>query len=103
MTVMKMKEIRLKETDHLHHELAEQQKHLFTLRTQSVTEKLEDPSQLRKARRAIARLKTVLHQRELEAVKPASITAAVAVAPAASAKAAPAKAKVPRTKKASVK
>jgi large subunit ribosomal protein L29 len=66
---MKMKEIRLKETDHLRHELAEQQKHLFTLRTQSVTEKLEDPSQLSKARRAIARLKTVLHQRELEAAK----------------------------------
>ncbi len=44
---MKMKEIREKETDHLQHELAEQQKHLFTLRTQSVTEKLEDPSQLR--------------------------------------------------------
>ncbi len=66
---MKMKEIRLKETDHIRHELAEQQKHLFTLRTQSVTEKLEDPSQLGKARKAIARLKTVLHQRELEAAK----------------------------------
>jgi large subunit ribosomal protein L29 len=101
MIVMKMKEIRLKETDHLLHELAEQQKHLFTLRTQSVTEKLEDPSQLRKARRAIARLKTVLHQRELEATKPASVTAVVA--PAASVKAAPAKAKAPRTKKASTK
>ncbi|MGD0461765.1 MAG: 50S ribosomal protein L29 [Tepidisphaeraceae bacterium] len=66
---MKMKEIRLKETDHIRLELAEQQKHLFTLRTQSVTEKLEDPSQLGKARKAIARLKTVLHQRELEAAK----------------------------------
>jgi large subunit ribosomal protein L29 len=98
---MKMKEIRLKETDHLHHELAEQQKHLFTLRTQSVTEKLEDPSQLRKARRAIARLKTVLHQRALEAAKPASVTAVVA--PAAFVKASPAKAKAPRTKKASAK
>jgi large subunit ribosomal protein L29 len=72
---MKMKEIRLKETDHLRHELAEQQKHLFTLRTQSVTEKLEDPSQLGKARKEIARLKTVLHQRELEAAKSASANA----------------------------
>jgi large subunit ribosomal protein L29 len=68
---MTLKEIREKETDHIRHELAEQQKHLFTLRTQSVTEKLEDPSQLTKARKAIARLKTVLRQRELEAGKSA--------------------------------
>jgi large subunit ribosomal protein L29 len=66
---MKTKEIRDKETDHLLHELTEQQKHLFTLRTQSVTEKLEDPSQLHKARKTIARLKTILRQRELEAAK----------------------------------
>jgi large subunit ribosomal protein L29 len=69
---MKMKEIREKETGHLLHELSEQQKHLFTLRTQSVTEKLEDPSQLHKARKEIARLKTVLRQREMEAAKPAA-------------------------------
>jgi len=69
---MKMKEIKEKETDHLVHELGEQRKQLFTLRTQSVTEKLEDPTQLRKARRAIARLKTVLRQRELEAAKSAT-------------------------------
>jgi large subunit ribosomal protein L29 len=69
---MKMKEIREKETGHLLHELSEQQKHLFTLRTQSVTEKLEDPSQLHKARKEIARLKTVLRQREMDAAKPAA-------------------------------
>jgi large subunit ribosomal protein L29 len=69
---MKMKEIREKETGHLLHELSEQQKHLFTLRTQSVTEKLEDPSQLHKASKEIARLKTVLRQREMEAAKPAA-------------------------------
>jgi large subunit ribosomal protein L29 len=69
---MKMKEIREKETGHLLHELSEQQKHLFTLRTQSVTEKLEDPSQLHKARKEIARLKTVLRQREMEAAKTAA-------------------------------
>jgi len=68
---MKMKEIREKETDHLLHELTEQQKQLFTLRTQSVTEKLEDPSQLPKARKTIARLKTVLRQREIAGAKPA--------------------------------
>jgi large subunit ribosomal protein L29 len=64
---MKLKEMREKETGHLLHELGEQQKQLFTLRTQSVTEKLEDPSQLRKARKEIARVKTILRQRDIEA------------------------------------
>jgi large subunit ribosomal protein L29 len=68
---MTLKEIREKETDHIRHELAEQQKHLFTLRTQSVTEKLEDPSQLRKARKEIARIKTILREREVAAAKTA--------------------------------
>ena len=64
---MKMKEIREKQTEHLQHELAEKQKHLFELRSQAVTEKLEDPSQLTKTRRDIARMKTALRQRESEA------------------------------------
>lgn len=63
---MKTKEIREKQTEHVKHELAEKQKHLFDLRSQAVTEKLEDPSQLRKTRTDIARLKTVLRERELE-------------------------------------
>ena len=66
---MKMKELRDKEAEHLKHELVEQQKHLFHLRSQAVTEKLEDPSQLGKTRRDIARIKTVQRQRELEQKK----------------------------------
>jgi large subunit ribosomal protein L29 len=66
---MKIKEIRQHEKDQILHELAEQQKHLYALRTQSVTEKLEDPSQLKKARKTIARIKTVLRQRGVEAAK----------------------------------
>ena len=62
---MKIKELREKENDALLQELSEKQKHLFTLRSQAVTEKLEDPSQLRKARRDIARIKTILREREL--------------------------------------
>jgi large subunit ribosomal protein L29 len=73
---MKMKDIREKEAEQLRHELAEQQKQLFTLRTQSVTEKLEDPSQIRKARKSIAQIKTVLRQQELEAAKSAKNAAA---------------------------
>ena len=66
---MKIKEIREKETEHLRHELGERQKHLFDLRSQAVTEKLEDPSQIGKTRRDIARIKTILRQRELEQQK----------------------------------
>ncbi len=64
---MTVKEIREKETGHLTEELAERQKHLFDLRSQAVTEKLEDPTQLRKTRKEIAQMQTILRQRELEA------------------------------------
>ena len=66
---MTTKEIQEKETVQLGHELTERQKHLFDLRSQAVTEKLEDPSQLRKTKKDIARIKTVLRQRELESAK----------------------------------
>ena len=65
----KAKELRERETQHLTAELAEKQKHMFDLRSQAVTEKLEDPSQLKKTRKEIARIKTVLRQRELETSK----------------------------------
>ncbi len=77
---MTVKEIREKETNHLTEELAEKRRHLFDLRSQAVTEKLEDPTQLRKTRKEIAQMHTVLRQRELEAQpkreKPATTTAA---------------------------
>ena len=66
---MTTKEIREKETTQLNHELVERQKHMFDLRSQAVTEKLEDPSQLGKTRKDIARIKTVIRQRELEQQK----------------------------------
>jgi len=49
--------------------LADRQKHLFDLRCQTVTEKLEDPTQLGKTRRDIAQLKTILRQRETASAK----------------------------------
>jgi large subunit ribosomal protein L29 len=61
---MSLKEQREKESNVLERELKEQQKHLFDLRSQAVTEKLEDPSQIRKTRREIAQLKTILRERE---------------------------------------
>jgi large subunit ribosomal protein L29 len=64
---MTIKEIRDKQDDQLQAELLEKTRHLFDLRSQAVTEKLEDPSQLGKARRDIARIRTVLRQRALAA------------------------------------
>jgi len=66
---MKIKEIRDKETEAILAELKDRQKHLFDLRSQAVTKKLEDPSLLRKTRLDIARMKTVLRERELAAKK----------------------------------
>lgn len=63
---MTNKEIRDKQTEALQHELTDRQKHLFELRSQAVTEKLEDPSQLRKTRKQIARIKTIIRERELQ-------------------------------------
>ena len=75
---MDLKEEREKETVQLERELKDKQKHLFDLRSQSVTEKLEDPTQLRKTRKDIARLKTILRQREIEASKKQQQPAAAA-------------------------
>jgi large subunit ribosomal protein L29 len=61
---MSLKETRDKETVQLERELKEKQKHLFDLRSQAVTEKLEDPTQLGKTKREIAQLKTILRERE---------------------------------------
>lgn len=66
---MTAKELKEKETDVLALELTNQTKHLFDLRSQATTEKLEDPTQIGKTRRTIARIKTLLHQRTLETAK----------------------------------
>lgn len=60
---MKLEEIRSMKTDELHDELERLRRHMFDLRSQAVTEKLEDPTQITKARKDIARLLTVLQQR----------------------------------------
>lgn len=52
--------------------LAETQHNLFRLRLQSETERLEAPSEIIKAKREIARIKTILRLRELEQAKTAT-------------------------------
>ena len=49
--------------------LKETQENLFRLRLQSETEKLEAPSEIIKAKREIARIKTILRERELERIR----------------------------------
>jgi len=60
---MKIKDMRELKNDELHGELDRLRRHLFDLRSQRVTEKLEDPSQLRKTKSDIARVLTVLSER----------------------------------------
>jgi len=49
--------------------LREVQNNLFRLRLQSETERLEAPSEIVKAKREVARIKTILRLREIEREK----------------------------------
>ncbi len=60
---MKISDLRELKTEELHAELDRLRRHLFDLRSQSVTEKLEDATQLGKTRRDIARVFTILKER----------------------------------------
>jgi large subunit ribosomal protein L29 len=60
---MKIGELREMKTLELHAELDRLRRHLFDLRSQAVTEKLENPHQLKETRKGIARVSTVLRER----------------------------------------
>lgn len=64
---MKIEEVKKLSNDEIGIELERQRREMFDLRSQAVTEKLADPTQLTKAKRDVARMLTVLRQRELEA------------------------------------
>ena len=53
----------------LEHRLAERRQELFNLRFQSVTGALENSSRLKLTEREIARILTVVHEREAQAQK----------------------------------
>ena len=59
-------ELRELTDDELEHRLAERRQELFNLRFQSVTGALENPAHLKLARREIARILTVVNEREAE-------------------------------------
>jgi large subunit ribosomal protein L29 len=63
---MKIGEIRQMSNDELQSELDRLRRHLFDLRSQSVTEKLEDPTQITKGRRDVARILTILRERQMQ-------------------------------------
>ncbi len=60
---MKAKQLREMSQDELAQSLEELEKRLFELRSQAVTEKLENSKAIVNARREVARVKTVLHER----------------------------------------
>jgi large subunit ribosomal protein L29 len=70
----KLKEIRDRGSEDLRKEIEEKRRHLFDLRSQAVTEKLEDPSQLKKTRKEIARILTILREREVSDRKESKAT-----------------------------
>lgn len=59
---MKPKQLREMSVDELETTLQDLEKRLFDLRSQAVTEKLENSKSIINVRRDIARIKTVLHE-----------------------------------------
>lgn len=54
--------------DELNVKMGELEKHLFDLRSQSVTEKLENTKAIINVRRDIARIKTIMRERALASI-----------------------------------
>ncbi len=70
----KAAELREHNDEQLELQLKETQQNLFRLRLQSETERLEAPSEIIKARREVARIKTILRLRQLERERSAAAT-----------------------------
>ena len=62
-----VKELNNKSVDELNNELVAAKKELFNLRFQHVTGQLENPVKMRELKRNIARVKTILREKELQA------------------------------------
>jgi large subunit ribosomal protein L29 len=65
---MKPQHYREMSQEELNIKLEELEKHLFDLRSQSVTEELENSKAIINVRRDIARVKTILHEKTLNTV-----------------------------------
>jgi large subunit ribosomal protein L29 len=62
---MRPKEIREMTDDELHEREEDLAKELLNLRHQAATQQLENPRRIRTVKRIVARIKTILHEREL--------------------------------------
>ena len=62
---MKVNEIRNLTTEEINNKIKENKEELFNLRFQQATGNLEKPSRIKDLRHLVARLKTVLREREL--------------------------------------
>ena len=67
MKATKPLEFRAMSDEQLELTLKDTIKNLFHLRIQSSTERLETPSEIKRARREVARIKTIQHERRLAA------------------------------------
>ena len=63
---MKTNEIRKLSTEEINKKIAESKEELFNLRMKQATGSLENPSRIRALRKTVARLKTILREREIE-------------------------------------
>lgn len=70
MKVMKANKIRDLSSKELEQKLLELKGELFNLRFQMATGQLENPMKVKDVRKSIARVKTILRERELKAVEP---------------------------------
>ncbi len=61
---MKPKEIREISVDQIKQQLISKEEELFNLKIQLATKQLENPMKIREARRNVARLKTILREKE---------------------------------------
>ena len=66
---MKVKEIRELSTKEINEKIVGAKEELFNLRFQQATGSLEKPSRIKDLRHEVARLKTVLREREIKEVK----------------------------------
>ena len=61
---MKIEELRKLETSELQSKIKDSKEELFNLRFQQATGSLEKPSRLRELRKDVARMKTIIRERE---------------------------------------
>ena len=65
----KMEEFRKLSTEDLNKKIKENKEELFNLRFQQATGNLEKPTRLRELRKEVAKMKTIIRERELEKVE----------------------------------